>query len=112
MTSVHDIPIEDIKLFLRGNNILVPDTDRLAYREARNLMKSTKLLFYPPSIVEWITAHNLIVSKVKIPNYTEQGVLNLPQNELNLLAKSLTMRTNDRYNVIKILYYMNKLISL
>lgn len=111
MTSIYDIPIEDVKLFLRGNNVEVPETDKLVYREARNLMKNTKLLFYPPSVLEWIVAHNLIVTKAKIPNYTEEEILNLPQNELNLLAKSLTMRTNDRYNVIKILYYMGKLIS-
>lgn len=111
MTSIYDIPIEDVKLFLRGNNVDVPETDKLVYREARNLMKNTKLLFYPPSVLEWIVAHNLIVTKVKISNYTEEEILNLPQNELNLLAKSLTMRTNDRYNVIKILYYMGKLSS-
>jgi hypothetical protein len=110
MTSVYDIPIEDVELFLRGNNRLVPETDKLAYLEARKLMKNPKLLFYPPSIIEWMIAYNLLLTKAKIPNYTEEEILRLPQGELNSLAKLLTMRTNDKYNVIKILYYMGKII--
>ena len=109
MTSIYDINIEDIKLFLRGNNVLIPETDDLAYREAKKLMKNPKLLFYPPSIIEWMIAHNLLITKTKIPNYTEEEILKLPQKELNLLAELLTMRTNNRYNVINILYYMGKL---
>ena len=109
MASIYDVNIEDIKLFLRGNNVLIPETDDLAYREARKLMKNPKLLFYPPSIVEWMIAHNLLVTKTKIPNYTEEEILRLPQKELNSLAELLTMRTNNRYNIINILYYMGKL---
>lgn len=109
MTSVYDIPIDDIILFLRGNNIPVPESDKEAYREARKLMKVPKLLFYPPSVITWMVAHNLLITKVKIPNYTEEEILNLPQKELNLLARLLTMSSNDRYNVIKILQYMGKI---
>jgi len=109
MTSIHDIPIDDIILFLRGNNIPVPETDRVAYREARKLMKNPKLLFYPPSIIEWMIAYNLILTKIKIPNYTEEEILKLPQKELKSLAELLTMKTTDRYNIIKILQYMGKL---
>ena len=109
MASIYDINIEDIILFLRGNNVSIPETNDLAYREARQLMKNPRLLFYPPSIVEWMIAHNLLVTKTKIPNYSEEEILRLPQKELNSLAELLTMKTNNRYNVIKILYYMHKL---
>ena len=109
MSSIYDIPIDDIILFLRGNNIVVPDSDKAAYREARKLMKNPKLLFYPPSVVEWMIAYNLLLTKTKIPDYTEEYILKMPQDELNSLAELLTMKTNNRYNVIKILHYMNKL---
>jgi hypothetical protein len=109
MTSIYDIDIVDIELFLRGNNVFVPENDKLSYQEAKRLMKNPRLLFYPPSISEWIIAHNLLLTKTKVPSYTEEEILALPQNELNKLAELLTMRTNNRYNIIKILYYMNKL---
>ncbi len=109
MTSIYDIPIDDIILFLRGNNISVPEIDKEAYREARKLMKNPKLLFYPPSVITWMVAYNLLVTKTKISSYTEEEILNLPQKQLNSLARLLTMNSNDRYNVIKILQYMGKL---
>jgi len=109
MTSIYDIDIVDIELFLRGNDVPIPENDKLSYQEAKRLMRNPRLLFYPPSISEWILAHNLLATKTKVPSYTEKEILTLPQNELNALAELLTMRTNNRYNVIKILYYMGKL---
>lgn len=109
MTSIYDIPIDDIILFLRGNNVSVPESDKLTYREAKKLMKKPKLLFYPPSILMWMIAYNLLATKTKIPDYTEKQILGMTENELKSLARLLTMNSNDRYNVIKILQYMGKL---
>jgi len=109
MSSIYDIPIDDIELFLLGNNKTIPESDDLSYKEARKLMKTPKLLFYPPSILEWMVAYNLLKTNVKIDNYTENYILKMPQAELNELAKLLTIQSNNRYTVLKILQYMHKI---
>lgn len=50
MTSITDIPIEDIKLFLSGKNISIPDNIDIMYDIAWNLIKQGKDIFYPDSL--------------------------------------------------------------
>ena len=54
-------------------------------------------------------AHNLLLNQVNIPNYTINEIDNMSQNEINKLAKLLTMKGNNPDNIKNILRYLHKL---
>ena len=54
-------------------------------------------------------AHNLLIRKVNISNYTTKEIDQMSQNEINKLAKLFTMKGNNRENIKNILYYLHKL---
>lgn len=107
MSDIRDIPFYDIEKFLRGNRISFIDEDD-AYNKALVSLKRERK-YYPDSIIEWLIAHNLFVRKVNIPNFTIQEIDNMSQNEINQLAKLLTMNGNNRENIKNILRYLRKL---
>jgi hypothetical protein len=57
-------------------------------------------------------AHNLLIKKVNIPYYTIYQIDNMSQDEINKLAKLLTINGNNRNNIKNILKYLDRLISL
>ena len=61
------------------------------------------------SIIEWIMAHNLLIKKVNIPNYTTDDIDSMSQKEINKLAKLLGMRGNNLNNIKNILKFLHKL---
>ena len=107
MTDVRDINHDDIKIFLRINNIKIFDNDD-DYDEAFKLMKNSDTIVEPTSIIEWMMAHNLIIKKVKIDDYTINDLINLSINERNKLAKKLGMSSNNINNIVNILHYLHK----
>ena len=108
MTSIYDIPYEDIKEFLLANNKNFQNKND-AYKRASVLLKDKKARGHTVSIIEWMIAHNLFVNKVDIPNYTIYHINNMSQKEINDLAKLLTMNGNNIENVKNILKYLHKL---
>jgi len=108
MTSVYDIPYEDIKKFLLANNKNWHNENE-AYQTAFDLLKDKKSKGHTISIVEWMIAHNLLINNVDIPHYTTYEIDNMSQNEIDKLAKLLTMKGNNRNNIKNILKYLHKL---
>lgn len=108
MTSIYDVPYEDIQEFLLANNkSYTNEID--AYNKALVLLKNKKAIGHPISIIEWIIARNLMVKKVNIPNFTIYQIDKMKQFEIDELARLLTMNGNDRDNVKNILKYLGKL---
>jgi predicted transcriptional regulator len=108
MTDIRDVPYGDIKEFLLANNKNFKNKDD-AYDQALILLKDKKAIGHTTSIIEWLTAHNLFVRKVNIPNYTIYKIDNMSQNEINQLAKLLTMNGNNPENILNILRYLHRL---
>jgi hypothetical protein len=111
MTSIYDIPYEDIKIFLKANNVNYKNKDD-AYDITLELLKDKKIIGHTTSIVEWMIAHNLLINKINIPNFTIDDIDNMTQVEINQLAKLLTMKGNNRENIKNILRYLYKLYKL
>lgn len=108
MTTIYDIPYEDIKIFLEANNIIFKNEND-AYEKTRILLKDRKAIGHTNNIIEWMIAYNLLKRKVNIPNYTIYEIDKLYQNEIDQLAKLLTMDGNDVENIKNILRYLHKL---
>jgi hypothetical protein len=106
MTSIRDIPYEDIKIFLEANN---KSYENDAYNKVLILLKDKKAIGHTTSIIEWMIAHNLLINKVDIPHYTIDEIDNMSQDKINQLSKLLTMKGNNRDNIKNILRYLHKL---
>lgn len=113
MTDIRDIPISEIDLFLRGNNQLIPDNEEEAYAAAKILMRKRGLLFYPPAILEWMRASNVIRSGQNkyINTYTVDDILKMNKKQLEELAEALNIRSSNKYDVINVLNYLHKIIK-
>jgi len=107
MTSIQDIPFEDVKVFLTKNHRTIPKDKNKAYEKVWDLMNDKNIIFEPDSIVEWMIAYNLIQSETNIPNYTIDEIKSLSLNELNKLSKLLTLKSPNINHIINILKYMH-----
>jgi hypothetical protein len=65
MTSIRQIPLEDLKKIIVDNE-LISDTDEI-YKLGWDLIKSGKINKAPQSVIDWIIAYNLLK---KYPNIT------------------------------------------
>ena len=108
MTSIYDIPYEDIKIFLLANNINIENENK-DYDKALDLLKDKKSKGHTISIIEWMMAHNLLKTKINIPNYTNEDIDNMSQIQINKLSKLLGMKGNNSDNIKNILRYLYKL---
>ena len=109
MTSIRDIPYEDIKSFLSDNKVGIPKNIDNAYKTAFDLMKSGKVEFYPDNVVTWMMAYNLIKSKKNIPMYNKSVVISLSKQDIDKLASSLGMKSDNMDAILSILTYLHKL---
>ena len=107
MTSIYDIPYEDIIIFLEANNKNFKNDE--AYILARSLLKDKKAVGHTINIIEWMIAFNVLRRKINIPNYTIYEIDRMHQNEINKLAKLLMMNGNNIDNLKNILRYLHKL---
>lgn len=107
MTSIYDIPYEDIKKYLLANNKDVSNNREVSYNTALGLFKSSSTLGHTHSIIEWIMAYNLLLNKTLISKYSFYELDNMSQSEINKLAKNLTMKGNNMNNIKNILKYLN-----
>lgn len=108
MTSIYDIPRKDIEIFLLSNDQNIKNNDE-DYKLASILLKDKNVKGHTISIIEWMMAHNLLIKKVNIPNYTIEEINNMTRVEINKLAKKLTMTGNNRENIKNILKFLHKL---
>ena len=108
MTSIYDVPYEDISMFLIANNEDFSNEGE-AYNTALALLKDKNAIGHTTSIIEWMMAHNLLINKVNIASYTVGEIDNMSQKEIDRLAKLLTMKGNNRQNIKNILKFLNKL---
>ncbi len=111
MTSIYDIPYNDIKIFLLANNINFKNKDE-AYDIAKNLLSNKQSKGHTTSIIEWIMAHNLLINKINIPSYTVIEIDDMSQDDINELSKLLNMKGNNINNIKNILRYLHKLYLL
>ena len=119
MANIEDIPYQDIREFLLGNDVPVPknldgkENIEAGYTEAWNLIKRRnlirKVLFYPDNVIKWMMAFNLLQEGVKIPNYSEDHIMNMSKIQISNLAKLLKMKTVDPDTIMDILSYLGKL---
>jgi len=108
MTSIRDIPYEDIKVFLNANDEIFGYKNE-AYDLAFKLLNNPRSKGHTTSIIEWMMAYNLLQNNVKIPMYTIYDIDNMPQEEINQLSKLLKMKRNNRENIKNILRFLHKL---
>jgi len=108
MTSIYDIPYIDIEEFLKANNTTYKN-EIDAYNKALISLKDKTIKGHTISIIEWMIAHNLLIKKVNIPNFTIYQIDNMKQFEIDELASLLTMKGDDRDNIKNILKYLGKL---
>jgi hypothetical protein len=111
MTSIYDLPFEDIQKFLDANGISYED-EKDAYDKTLKLLKNKNAIGHTMHIIEWMIAHNLLFNKVNIPSFTIYRIDNMRQLEIDEWAKILTMKGNNRENIKNILRYMGKLDTL
>lgn len=111
MTSITDIPFDDIKDFLLQNDIKIPINKEKAYNIAKDLIINNKAKYYPDSIIDWIIAYNFSQSAIEIPVYTLTEINTMSQEELDDLATILQSDNNSKESIINILSYLHKLQS-
>ena len=109
MTSIKQIPYEDIEILLLDNGIDIINDMDLNYELAYEILHDKNANIRIVSIVEWMIAHNLIVRNKKIPLYNKYDIINMPYRERKNLALKLTMKAENTDNIINILRYLGKL---
>jgi len=114
MTSITDLKLDDIKLFLSNNNITISHDINKMYSDAFDLMRKKSTLYdnVSDSIIEWMMAFNLLQSKVDILKYTKAEILSMSDHDLTILGKILMMKTTKVNHIINIFPYMRKLDHL
>src|SRR5437867_618471 len=108
MTSIYDIPYQDILKFLSSNKKVFKNKNE-AYTITQDLLKNKGTIAHPTTVIEWMIAHNVLINKINIPNYRTYEIDNMSQEETNLLAKLLTMKGSNKSNIKNILTYLCKL---
>jgi len=109
--DIHDISYEDIEEFLLANNKNSKDKND-AYDKALILLKDKKAIGHTTSIIEWMIAYNLFQSNINIPRYSVSEIDNMSRDDINKLAKLLTMKGNNLNNIKNILRFLHKLDEL
>lgn len=108
MSSIYDIPYEDILEFLSTNKKNF-ESQEDAYNIALDLLKKKTSKGHTISIIEWMMARNLLINKIDIPYYNISDINNMSQDKINELAKLLKMNGNNVDNIKNILRYLHKL---
>jgi len=108
MTSIYDIPYEDITIFLLANNKNFNDKNN-AYNKMSKLIKNERAIGHTLNIIEWMIAYNLLQNNINIPTYTSYQLDKMSQKHIIELSKLLTLNEPNIDHIKNILRYMNKL---
>ena len=113
MTSIYDIPKEDIDIFIENNNDIIHKKEYDPYLITFKTIKSGNYLpgTVPDKIIDWIIAYNLIIKGVNIPKYNVLNIYLLSEKELKALSKLLKLDNLHINSVINVLNYLGKLDS-
>ncbi len=110
---MNKIPLDDIKDFLSFYNIPLSSDN---YLSAWNIISQNKgNLTAPPSIADWVIAHNLSQNKVKISKIRTSEILNATDTDPWLIELAQTFKLSDclsnsnKERIIRILYYLDAL---
>lgn len=108
--KIKDIPHNDIKTFLKVNNIPIVNFNK-DYDNAWKLMNKNNAIYVnvPDSIILWMMAYNLFEKKINVPFYTREKIQLMSEKELISLSKLLEMKSYDKTYIIEILKYLDKL---
>jgi hypothetical protein len=109
MTSISDIPYADIEIFLLSNNKRKPRNKEEGYKLAFTLIKDPNAKGHTRNIAEWMKAYNLIQNAVNVPTYNTLNINNMDEEEIDALARLLTMKSNNINTIKNILRYLHKL---
>lgn len=113
--DIRDIPLDDIKLLFKYNNIKYSDNDDL-YKKTLKLIKlytnrKYQMVISTISIVEWMLAKRIKKRKhKKIPSYTIDELKNLSRPDILELITLLKM--NHFYSIdiiINVMKYLHKI---
>jgi hypothetical protein len=111
MANIHDIPTNDIEIFLKENGKNVNNI--YMYEQAMKLMKKTKnVVSYhnvPINIVEWKLAYDLYINNIDIPTFSFNEIQQLSDDELCKLSKLLKLECTNITTIINILKYLRKI---
>lgn len=110
MTSIKDIPIEDIENFLYLNDFDVKKDDDI-YDLALDIILHEKVEYYPDNIVDWMIAYNNKLRYINTKFYAESEIYKLSEYELLKLSQKLNIdkNSNFRKSLTNVLYYMGRL---
>ena len=112
MSSIEDIPYNEIVKFIKANGKSLPKSTTETYNLAFKLLKNKKSRGHTQSIIEWMVAYNLIFNKVNIPYYADEQIDNMNQSQINQLSKLLTMKSNNINTIKNVLRFLHKLEEL
>lgn len=109
MLPFNEIPYNDIAEYLTLNKYPVPKTRKGAYQAAERLIYSGKELEAPVFVTAWVIASNLFNTGVDIPTYKTSSILFVPDNNLQELAKSLSLDYVDKELILDILDILGRI---
>jgi len=103
MSSLRDIPFEDILVFLDKNNIGVPQNEDEIYDIVWDLIQDDKHTIFTEAIVNWMKAYNSL--SLNLPHYYEP----LSDEQIKELKEIFDVDNVD--DILDILFYANKLVT-
>lgn len=109
MSNITNIPLDDIQSLLKYNNIIIPQNYIQNYLTAWDLILSGKLAVSPPSIADWIIAHNLSTKPFPTHNASDILLKSNHDHDLLNLSTTLTLHHIDKQRIIRILGFLGAL---
>lgn len=108
--NIKDIPIGDIYYFLSENGISLLDIndEENAYQLAEELITSGIAENAPSSVINWILAYNSYIL-YNVEDYNLSEIIEATNDDLLKLSDQLGLGDVDKFNIIEILSYMDKL---
>jgi hypothetical protein len=108
--NIRDIPIKDIYYFLSENGISLLDIkdEENAYQLAEELITSGVAENAPESVINWILAYNSSIL-YNIEEYNLSEIIEASNDDLLKLSDQLGLGDINKFNIIEILNYMDKL---
>jgi len=105
--NIRDIDKKEIEYFLKQNNISYTHNPYLIFW---NFLIQNKDVLVNESIADWVLAYN--ISNQNIDTYNPIDILSQKDENLLSLSQRLGLTSIDKTRILRILRYVNKLITL
>lgn len=111
MTSIKDVPYQNIKSFLINNKVSLSKNEQDNYNTVFKMISNDNNYIYSDIIIDWIVAYNLNGKKFR--NYSRGEIDIMSDEQLNRLDKNLGIdeSNNRKQSVINVLKFLKKLDS-